>query len=95
MKTTNWKDLIVSEGEPNANCGTLGFIVHNAPANLDDAEISGGKITSWDGFFLSAPGEVADWNTPRGDVDWDGFAETLAAQKLVARSEAEARREQV
>ena len=76
---TNWRDLIVTDSD-GATGETLGSIVDNAPANLDSAEISGGRIASWDGFMLSAPGEDADWDTPRGEVNWDGFQDAVYQQ---------------
>jgi hypothetical protein len=76
--STRWQDLIVTtEGE---TWDPLGELVRTAPANLDDATIEDGRITAWPGFFISAPGEAPAHDTPRGSVDWTGFATTLAEQ---------------
>ena len=74
--TTNWTDLIVTDSD-GEQWGSLGGIVENAPANLDNATIESGQIDSWDGFFLSAEGEEADADTPRAIVNWDGFADKI------------------
>ena len=71
-----WNELIVTDSD-GATGDTLGEIVNICPANLDNATIENGKITVWPGFMLSAPGEEPDWDTPVGDVDWDGFTEKL------------------
>jgi hypothetical protein len=72
----NWRELIVSDNEGKTG-DTLGFFVDNAPANLDNAVIENGRIVEWTGFFLSAPDETPDWDTPKVDVDWSGFEDTL------------------
>ena len=77
-KTTNWTDLLVTDSD-GEQWGTLGSIVESAPANLDNAEIDGGRIAAWDGFLLSAEGEEPDWDTPRTTVNWDGFREKFSA----------------
>jgi hypothetical protein len=78
---TNWKDLAVTDGD-GENWGTLGELVDNAPANLDNAVIAAdGSIESWPQMYIAAPDEEADWDTPRGPVDWTGFAEALKAAR--------------
>lgn len=71
--TTTWNELIVTDAEGDQT--TLRDIVSNCPANLDNAVIRDGRIQEWEGFFLSAPGEEPNWNTPLADVDWSGFSE--------------------
>lgn len=76
IETINWRNLIVTDSD-NDEVGTLGWVVDNCPANLDNAIIRNGEIAEWYGFFISAPGEVADDKTPSVPVDWDGFVENL------------------
>lgn len=79
-ETISWRDLIVTGSEGDV-AGTLGWFVGNAPANLDDAKVEGGKVVEWPGFFLSAEGEEADWDTPKADVNWEGFDAALNAAR--------------
>jgi hypothetical protein len=78
MEQINWTELVVTDSEGGCN-DTLGDIVRASPANLDDATIEDGRISEWPGFFLSAPGEDPNWDTPRAEVDWTGFVDTLNA----------------
>ena len=72
----NWKKLVVwNEGE---EMGELGEMVETAPANLDNATITDGRISEWPGFFIAAPDEEPAWDTPHIEVDWEGFVETRA-----------------
>lgn len=75
MEQTHWRDLVVTDTD--GQTGTLGDLVDHCPANLDNAKIDDGAIEAWEGFMLSAPGEEPDWDTPRGAVDWSGFADAL------------------
>ena len=76
-ETIRWQDLIVTDAD-GQEWDSLGGLVARAPANLDNAVTDEtGRITEWDGFFLCAPGEDADWDTPRVPVDWDGLREKL------------------
>lgn len=73
----NWKQLIVTDNE-GGTAGTLEEIVTLCPANLDSAEIeTDGSLGAWPDYLLSAPGEEPEWDTPREDVDWTGFADAL------------------
>lgn len=71
----NWRELIVTDVEGNTD--TLGALVDRNDSLLNHATITDGRITEADGAFLSAPGEDADWDTPRVEVDWTGFVEAL------------------
>jgi hypothetical protein len=75
---TRWQDLIVTnEGD---EMGPLGQMLEIEPANLDGAKLGDdGSIREWMQYYIAAPGEQPDWDTPRGEVDWTGFAEALAA----------------
>lgn len=75
-----WRELIVSTSEGSSG-ETLTSMIRSCPANLDSAVISNGKIESWYQYFISAPGEDPDWDTPRAPVDWDGFEDALAAAR--------------
>lgn len=70
---TNWTELVVTDAD--GNTGTLGEMVESQDAGLNTAVVDTerGGIREWDGYYLSAPGEEPDSNTPRGDVDWSGF----------------------
>ena len=66
--TTHWRDLIVYEAD--GEVGRLGSldmettisVLHNATWD-DGLELAG--------YFLAAPGEAPDWDTPKGSVDWN------------------------
>ena len=73
----SWRELIVTDTDGDS-WQTLGELVDSAPANLDNAIIVDGRIDSWCGFFISAPDEDPDWDTPRNPVDWSGFVSALA-----------------
>ena len=73
----NWADLMVTDAE-GASGGTLGNLVMSAPANLDSAVLNAeGRIIAWPGFFISAEGEEADWDTPHAAVNWTGLRKQL------------------
>ena len=75
----DWRQLVITGADGERWADDLGALVDDAPANLDTATIEGGRIVSWPGFFLSAPSEAPDWDTPRCNVDWSGFAEAIAS----------------
>ncbi len=68
----HWTELLVTDSD-GITCGTLADMVRDAPANFDTATIEDGRIVSWPDWFISAPGEEPNWDTPRVDVDWGGF----------------------
>ncbi len=74
---TRWQDLVVwNEGEI---VGSLaGFCDENDDALAGIVLSAAGQISEWPYFFVAADGEDPDWDTPRGAVDWAGFAEALA-----------------
>lgn len=78
----NWNELVVSDADGDV-WGTLGDLVSNAPANLDNAIIgTDGTIQEWEGFFLSEDGQSAvDDNgletLDRNNVNWDGLRDAL------------------
>jgi hypothetical protein len=72
----DWKNLIVTDSD-GCEYGPLGEMLNIAPANLDTATIEDGAISAWSGFFLSAPDEDPDYDTPRCEVDWSGFQEAF------------------
>ena len=80
--TLNWKELIVTDADGDT-WDTLGNLVHNAPANLDNARFNDeGAIVEWEGFFLSEEGQpVTDANgfetLNRDAVNWEGLADVL------------------
>jgi len=82
---TKWTDLIVMDSDGEYR-GMLG----NIADCRDDETIewlatitlsASGGIDSWPDYFVSAPGEEYDWDTPRGEVDWAGFAEAIGDTK--------------
>lgn len=79
MNTISWQALRVwNEGE---EMGSLGEMVELDPANLDGAVIENGRIAEWQDYFIAAPGEDFDHDTPRGAVDWSGFEDALQAKR--------------
>lgn len=70
-KMVRWNELIVTNEDGHA--ATLGELVEAQDAGLALATIRDGQIAEWPGYYLSAPGEEPDWNTPHGAVDWTGF----------------------
>jgi hypothetical protein len=76
----NWRELEVHDTD--GFIGHLGGLVDDAPANLDNCELAGdGSIAEWLDHFVAAPGEDPNWDTPRGPVDWTGFAGALKAAR--------------
>ena len=74
---TRWQDLIVTDAEGNTG-ETLSSLLNAAPANMDDLVLADdGSVKEWPGFFLNAPDEDPQWDTPQGEVDWTGFSEAL------------------
>ncbi len=81
MEKLNWRDLMVTDHEEATPTGRLGDIVN-------EAELSGlknivvgdeGELGEWQDYFISAPGETPDWDTPRAEVCWDGFEQAYSA----------------
>jgi len=70
MKTL-WKDLIVYDDECR-ELGTLGEITQDHPEMVS---VFNHPLDGWPGHFIAAEGEEPDWNTPKGEVDWEGFDE--------------------
>jgi hypothetical protein len=70
----NWKNIVVTN-EDGKSIGTLETIKDDMPHLLETATIVDGLIESWPGFYISAPGETPDWDTPKCPVDWRGFAD--------------------
>lgn len=74
---TNWQKLIVSDMDGNTG-NTLISLLHSAPANFDSVKLNAhGGIESWMGFFIHANEEIPDYNTPKQQVNWDGFIDAL------------------
>jgi len=76
----SWRELLVTDNQ-GVTFGTLGGVVDDAPANLDDAIIVDGRITEWPDFFISATGEEPDHSTPQVAVDWTGFEKSLSLHR--------------
>lgn len=72
MEKLHWTALLVTDSEGDSR-GTLGELVKSNPEQLGTADILAGQIIEWPQFFLSAPGEEPDWDTPHAAVDWTGF----------------------
>ena len=89
MAQISWRELIVSDADGYQD--SLGRMVSTAPENLDTATITDGQITEWPQMFIAAPGEDASWDTPRGEVDWTGFADALQPRRSPRSSEASSR----
>ena len=76
---TPWRELEVTNCD-NERVGNLsGFI--GTGFRVDFIVVRDGKIAEWPDFFIAAPGEEPDWDTPRGAVDWTGFVEALEAAR--------------
>lgn len=71
----NWRDLIVTDAD-GMTC-ELGAYVDGGNVTEDIELDADGSIARWDGYAVATPGEDADWNTPRREVNWDGLRETL------------------
>ena len=77
---THWTELIVTNEQVIQ--GTLGAMVDDADDHLSRIVLNDdGAIDEWDQFFISADGEDPDYDTPRGPVDWTGFADALASAR--------------
>jgi hypothetical protein len=70
----NWRDIVVTNDD-GREIGTLEHIKNDMPHLLETATIQAGLIESWPGFFISAPGENPDWDTPKCPVNWNGFVD--------------------
>jgi len=79
MEQTKWQDLsIAADGQTGDQ--NLGEFVADPENRRHVAEIvigADGSLESWEQFFISDTDEY-DWDTPRGPVDWTGFAEAVA-----------------
>ena len=64
----HWRKLIVTDSDGD-NWGELGDLRDLR----ESAVVVDGKIDTWHGFFLSAPGEEPSHETPSVAVDWTGF----------------------
>lgn len=87
MSTIKWSDLIVT-GEDNQPGGTLGEWLsepHYHESALASIRMRDGHIESWDSYFISAPGEEPEWDTPRVPVDWNGFEAALTTAKSATK----------
>ena len=73
-----WTELRVVDID-GLDQGSLDEVVANPETRwmLDHATIVNGQIESWDYFWMCAPDEDLDHNTPRCDVDWSGFDEIV------------------
>jgi hypothetical protein len=71
---TNWRDLIVYE-VIDGFVDRLGTLVDNKSNILNNIVIKNGFISEWRDYFIAMPGEIPDWKTPRGNIDWTGFEE--------------------
>ena len=73
----DWQELVVFDSE-GATGATLGSMVKDAPDSFGSLVLAGnGSIEEWDGYMVAAQDEEPDWDTPRCDVNWIGFAEAL------------------
>ena len=76
---TRWQDLIVwNDGQ---EVGTLAEMIASRDRGLTQIDAIGedGSIAGWQQYFITTEGEEPDWDTPRGEVDWTGFAVALQA----------------
>jgi len=72
MKKINWTILRVTNDEGNDN-GSLEELLADDAADLETLEIDSAGRPTWPDHFLSAPDEEPAWDTPRQNVDWQGF----------------------
>jgi hypothetical protein len=73
----DWSNLIVTDAEGHSE--NLSEIIRDNPHVLDTAQIAGGKIIAWAGYFLSRKDEEPDFDTPCGPVAWTGFERFVRA----------------
>jgi hypothetical protein len=74
----SWRELRIFDREGAEMTQTLGGVVEHAPEALATATLEQGRIATWPDYFLAAPGEEVDWDTPRLPVNWEGFDDALA-----------------
>jgi hypothetical protein len=81
----SYRELLLIDAQGNGET-TIGDAIDRAIASHEIGEFDGqlltvasdGSVESWDGYFVAAPGENPDWDTPRLMVDWSGFAEAVS-----------------
>lgn len=74
----NWRELVVTDGNwPDDTPDTLDNVVANNVHYLRRATIRDGRIDDWQGYYISAPDETPDWDTPKCEVDWAGFEDAV------------------
>jgi hypothetical protein len=82
---TNWRELNVYLGGDDTASGTLGAMVDRAARDSNDCTFdrvhiaADGSVDVWPEALIAADGEMPDWSTPAGPVDWTGFADALSA----------------
>lgn len=83
MNVTHWHDLGVYDADGN-HIGTMLDLFQSGGTELEkiDGISADGGIDGWEGYYIASPGEEPDWDTPRGPVDWDGFADDVKTRVL-------------
>jgi len=82
----SYRELRLIDAQGNGET-TIGRAIDQAFAsdevNEFDSQLltdsSDGSVESWAGYFVAAPGEEPGWDTPRCNVDWNGFTEAVSA----------------
>ena len=84
MSTPNWTEIVVTDAE-GGTVGTLGEMVERQDEALARAVVDTerGGIREWEQYYMAAPGEEPDWDTPRGAVDWTDFPGCLYCGRVV------------
>lgn len=92
-KSVPWRKLrVYNAGDSENKSDSLKDFLDAA----DDAKhlpvvAADGSISEWDQFFVAAKGEDPDWDTPKGPVDWTGFADAVQkAEKRIKKGVKEA-----
>ena len=80
-ESITWKDIVVTTCDGDGTESSLPRMMQNEDEVLAfrHAYINPetGEIYGWHQYFLSAPGEDPDWDTPKMSVDWTGFLNAL------------------
>ena len=75
-----WRELVLWNDGVACNFGSF---MERADASSVAALrlLANGRVSEWSQFFLSAPDEEPDWDTPRRRVNWRGLKTAVAAAR--------------
>ena len=77
MEKLHWTNLRVTDSDGD-DIGALGDCINDGTVSTEYIMLrDDGSLDSWPDYFISAPGEEPEWDTPHVPVDWTGFANAV------------------